>query len=42
MAITIKRNDELEKLWENFTKIEQIEKVTFPQPLDEESSEDND
>lgn len=42
MVITIKRNDELEKLWENFTKIEQIEKVTFPHPLDEESSEDND
>lgn len=42
MAIQVKRNDELEKLWENFTKVEKLEKVTFPQPLTEENSEEND
>lgn len=41
MAITVKRNDELEKLWENFTKVEKIEKVTFPQPLDEANNKDS-
>lgn len=41
MAIQIKRSDELEKLWENFTKVEKLEKVSFPIPLDEEEKEEN-
>ncbi len=32
MAITFKRNDELEKMMENFAKLPELEKVEFPDP----------
>lgn len=32
MAISFKRNDDLEKMMENFAKLPDLEKVTLPDP----------
>lgn len=36
MALTHKKQDELEKLFESFAKLPDLEKVTFPDPTPKE------
>ncbi|MGT2682121.1 SPJ_0845 family protein [Streptococcus porci] len=40
MAITYKKQDDLEKVLEAFAKLPDLEKVTFPDPLSKEKSDE--
>lgn len=40
MALTYKKQDDLEKVLESFAKLPDLEKVTFPKPQDNEKAHD--
>lgn len=40
MALTYKKQDELEKVLESFAKLPDLEKVTFPDPTTKDKNHD--
>lgn len=40
MPVNYKRQDELEKLFETFAHIDQLEEITFPEPKPSEEAAD--
>lgn len=38
MPVTYKRQDDLEKMLEEFASFDELEKVTFPEPTEDENA----